>query len=502
MGIVKFTFVKLIPKYFSFTFFIILFSLYGNCMVKQNKSIQNFSQKDLSPGKESLKYLNVSFSFNNNLFVTVKSFAATQHINSDQEFQNENIEFDKSKISPDKKLKERGKNSIFGIFLTDDEISSLKKSLKDYGNNHIPAKLRSVYNNVVEKSFEYPIILLFVFFVFFFIINILVVFIILNSTIRRKNYKERFEKIYSKMYEEVLLAYMFGSIDWDIVKLKLKRNNKKANRKLLISVLMNFKSNFKGELEHFIPEIYTKLGLQNDSLKLANSYYNHKKVRGIIELIHLYPEGAKDIVKTLINDPNDYVRAEAQTAYIRLHQDTPFNFFYNLERPFTRWTQLSAFNLIRLHQLPVPSFGQFLDFKHFNIKNFSLRMIIFFQQLESTPEVIKMVENEMEQTRFLAYRAINDLRLYDSHEMIKSKYEEETLKNKLEIIKAFKNIGIKEDFEFLEGIMKTETMSFKTEACRSMYYMSSESREKLMQLDKNLIPEIELLISHVTDPRN
>src|SRR5690606_37151635 len=145
--------------------------------------------------------------------------------------------------------------------------------------------------------------------------------------------------------------------------------------------------------EHFIPEIYTRLSLNNDSIKMANSYAIHKKVIGIIELIHLYREGAKDIVQRLINDPNDYVRAEAQTAYVRLNPETPFNFFYNLEKPFTRWTQLSVFNLIRIHSLPVASFGQFLNFKHINIRNFSLRMITFFQQLESAEEVIKMVDN-------------------------------------------------------------------------------------------------------------
>ncbi len=502
MGIVKFTFVKLIPKCFFFVCIAMLLSLSTNCVAMQKKSIQSFLQKNINQKAPSFKYQNFSNSLNNSLFIAAGSVIAVQQTNSEQEDKDKNREVDQSEIPLDKKVKENGKNSILGIFLKKDEISRLKNRLIEYGNNHLPVKLRLIYLSVVEKSFEYPVILLFVLLVLFFIINIAGVFVILNTTVKRKNYKGRFEKIYSKMYEEVLLAYMFGSIDWDSATVKLKRNNKKANRKILISVLMNFKSNFKGELEHFIPEIYTKLGLNNDSQKLANSYYNHKKVRGIIELIHLYPEGAKGIVEKLINDPNDYVRAEAQTAYIRLNPETPFNFFYNLEKPFTRWTQLSAFNLIRLHQLQVPSFGQFLNFNHYNIRNFSLRMITYYQQLETVSEVVKMVENEMEETRFLAYKAIDDLRLYDSNELLKSKYEKETLKNKVEIIKALKNIGTTGDFDFLEEIMKTGTMSLKTEACRSMYYMGSESREKLMQLDNNEVPEIELLIAHITDPRN
>lgn len=500
MGILKFTFVKLMFKCFFVVCFILLFTISGFGTWGQNSNNQNFAHDN---------YIELtSLTLTNNFTKQNHSFLALNSLFQNQKNYNEEIAEDNSETINQNNHSLKGntgdepKKSILHLFLSDDEILKLRDRTTDFGINNVPAKLRSIYFAVVEKSFEYPIILVLIALVVFFIVNIFGLFIVLNNTIKRKNFKERFIKIYSKMYEEVLLAYMFGSIDWETAKFKLKKHNRKENRKILIDVLMNFNSNFKGELEHFIPEIYTRLSLNNDSIKMANSYAIHKKVIGIIELIHLYPEGAKDIVQRLINDPNDYVRAEAQTAYVRLNPETPFNFFYNLEKPFTRWTQLSVFNLIRIHSLPVPSFGQFLNFKHINIRNFSLRMITFFQQLESAEEVIKMVDNNYEQTRFLAYKAINDLRLYDSHDLIKNKYEKETPKNKVEIIRALMNIGINEDFDFLVEIMKTESMTLKTEACRAMYFMSSESKKKLLQMDKEIVPEIELLISHVTDPRN
>jgi hypothetical protein len=265
---------------------------------------------------------------------------------------------------------------------------------------------------------------------------------------------------------------------------------------------MNFKANFKGELEKFIPEIYVKLNLQNDSLKLARSRHSHKKVMGIMELTHLYPQGAKGMISTLINHSNDYVRTEAQIAYVTLNAENPFSFFEKLKQPFAKWAQLSVFYLIRLNQIPVPAFARFLSFKHYNIRNFSLKMITFFQQFEDVSEVIKMVDNEMEETRFLAYKAINDLRLYDSRELLKKKFEGETNRNKLEILKAFKNIGDTDDFAFLEEVMKTGSTSLKLEACRSVYYMGQESRDKISKHTKEEIPELELLLAHVKDPRN
>ncbi len=295
---------------------------------------------------------------------------------------------------------------------------------------------------------------------------------------------------------------MLGAIDWETANTRLKRKEKKENRKVLISILLNFKENFRGDVEKLVPEIFIKLGLQNDSLKSANSSKIFRKTQGIIELTHLYPAGAKPIIRNLINARNDYVRSEAHIAFIRLNPDEPFGFFDNLTKPFTRWTQISAFNLIRIYQLSLPSFAQYLDGRHINIRNFSLRMIVYFQQLENIPGIIRMVESEIELTRFLSYEAIKNLRIYEGRELIKQKYWIETAKNKLEIIKVFRNIGMEDDFDFLEEIIAGEPVALKTEACRSLYFMSQKGKEKLDEIKNNSVHEIEQLIAHVTDPRN
>jgi hypothetical protein len=393
-------------------------------------------------------------------------------------------------------------NFILRLFLNDDEISVLQRKLIGFGKDNIPQPFRGLYALTIEKSFEYPVVLFFLCLILIFILNIIGVFLLLNYTIKRKRRKERFLRIFGKMYEEVLIAYMFGSIDWPTTCVKLKRKKKRENRKVLISILLNFKENFRGDLEKLVPDIFIKLGLQNDSLQLANSSRIFRKTQGIIELTHLYPDGAKSIVSNLINAKNDYVRSEAQIAFIRLNPDEPFKFFENLIKPFTRWTQISAFNLIRIYQLPVPSFADHLNRRHVNIRNFSLRMIVYFQQLENIPGIIRMVESELEQTRYLSYVAINNLRIYEGKELIKSKYWNETGKNKLEIIKAFKNIGIDDDFDFLEKIILSEPVALKTEACRSLYFMNQNGKEKLDKMKNNSVQEIGQLIAHVTDPRN
>lgn len=409
---------------------------------------------------------------------------------------------DEKKHSQQEKMSGSGGNSILKLFFKEEKIEQMRSDLIKYGNDHLPLNIRSTYHALVEISFEHSLVFIFTGLILFFVINLLFVYLFLNFTIQRKNQKSKFERVFSKLYEEVLLSYLFHQITWETALVKLKGKDRKNNRKVLITILLNFKMNFKGETEQFVQDIYLRLNLQQDSLKLANSLNSFKKVQGLMELTHLYPEGARDLVQKLINDHSNVVRAEAQTAFIRLNQETPFDFFHSLQKPFSKWTQLSAFNLIRLHQLPVPSFAQFLEFKNSFIQEFSLKMITYFQQLENVPGILRMLDNKKDSTRFLAYKAINDLRLYDSRELMKKKYSGETERNRLEIIKAFRNIGNADDFHFLFEVIKQDTISIKTEACRSMYYMSAESRDELLKNGERLDPKIELLVAHVTDYRN
>jgi hypothetical protein len=411
----------------------------------------------------------------------------------------ENNELLKKKTYPGSLL--NGKKLIH-IFLNEAKTEKLKNELIVYGENHVPQNFRNFYLTIIDLSFQYPVIFIFVIFILFFIINIISVILILNYTIRKKNYKARYAEIYERMYEEVLLSYIFGEIEWEKVIERLQKLNKRQNRKILTSVLLNFHENLKGEVEKYIPEIFYNLGLYKDSLKRANALNSFKKAQGIKELTYLYPQGAKEIVEKYVNYSDDMVRAEAQMAYIRLNQNNPFEFLGNLTKPLTRWTQLSAFYMIRLYQLPVPSFSTYLYSNHPTIQNFSLQMITYFQQLENIPEILDMMNSKVERTRYLSYKAVNDLRLYEGRVPIKKKYRKETYYNKLEIIKALKNIGTEEDFQFIEIIIKSESVSLKLEACRSMYFMSQEGREKLVKMSEEPNSDIEQFIAHITDYRN
>jgi hypothetical protein len=393
-------------------------------------------------------------------------------------------------------------NQLILRIIGDKNVNQTKKELIEYGKNHFPPAIRKIYNSFIERTYTYPIVLIFIILIFIFILNLSLILLVIYNTNKFKNKKERYRIFYKNYYEEVLSLYLFDINDWNTTVTKLKRLKKPENRRILTEVLLVFKENLRGEMDAKITEIFVRLELNKDSHKLTKSPFYYKKAQGIRELTNLDPKSATDLVNNFINDKHYQIRTEAQVSYVRLHPENPFDFLKNLSSPYSPWTQLTAFHIFRLHQIPVPAFINYIHSPLTNVRNFCLRMIIFFQQFEDATEIFNMLESKLDTSRFLAIRAINDLRLYDGKPLLLKIYESEPVINQVEIIKALRNIGDDEDFDFLESIILSGSVTMKVEACRSLCYMSRKGEEKLAQISQKHDINLDLYLAHIKDPRN
>lgn len=366
----------------------------------------------------------------------------------------------------------------------------------------LPRSAAPYYIRMVDSVIRYPIILFFLMVILFFILNaiLLMVFLELSNTL--KNRMERFDELYGTMYERALTGYIFQEYDLEEAVPRIKNIHRARNRKIFVSVLFNFQKNLSGELDQKILDIFSRLGLQADAIKKTQSKSYYNQIVGLSELTNLSPVGAFSIVKEHINDKNNELRAEAQTSYVRLNHSEPFSFLRDLTNPFTQWTQLTSFYIFKLHKLPAPSFVEYLQSDLYNVQNFSLKMIVYFQQKENAPAIIKLLNAPRERTRLLAIRAIQELGIQEAKPLLKEAYRTETYKNRREIIKALLQIGNVEDFIFLENIIRQNDVTLKIEACRSMYFMNSVGMENLLRLGLEKELDIASYVAHIHDPRN
>lgn len=393
-------------------------------------------------------------------------------------------------------------NDLILKIVGDKNVNQTKRELIEYGKEHFPVPIRKIYNRFIEKTYTYPIVLIFVLLIFVFVVNVSIVLFVIYESNKYQNKKERYRMFYKNYYEEVLSLYLFDINDWETTLSKLKRLGKPENRRILTSVLLVFKENLRGEMDAKITEIFIRLDLNKDAIRLTRSFFYYKKVQGIRELTNLDPEKAKAIIEKFLNHKHHKIRTEAQVSYVRLHPESPFAFLKDIKSPFSPWTQLSSFYTLRLHQIPVPNFAEYIDSGQSTIRNFCLRMIIFFQQFEAADKIFNLIENKLESTRNLSIRAANDLRLYDGKRLLLGNYEKESDNNKLEIIKALKNVGDETDFPFLENIILNGTASQRIEACRSLYQMSRLGQQCLEEIGEQHNINLDLYLAHIKDPRN
>lgn len=367
---------------------------------------------------------------------------------------------------------------------------------------YLPRSIIPLYIRMIDRAIRFPVILFFMVIIFLFILNAILIMVILEVSNTLKNQIEHYNELYQQMYERALTGFLFQEYDIETAVSRVKKIHLRRNRKIFVSVLFNFQKNLSGDSDQKILEIFFRLRLNEDAIEKTKSHSFYRQIVGLRELTNLYPSGALPIVETHINDDNDELRAEAQTSYVTLDYEEPFSFMRNLRKPYTRWTQLTAFYIFKLHKLPAPSFSEYLQSDLYNIQNFSLRMITHFQQKENAGEIIKLLYAERVQTRFLAIKAINELGIQEAKPLLKERFEKETYLNQIEIVKALLNFGDIDDFEFLEKIIRGNDVTLKIEACRSMYFMNTSGMENLLRLNEEKELALEPYIAHIYDPRN
>lgn len=383
-----------------------------------------------------------------------------------------------------------------------EKMENIESYLKSLAKSFPPRSFVPFYVRIIDKAIRFPVILFFLMLIVLFVLNALLIMIFLELSNTSKNKTERFIDLYQAYYERILTGYLFQEFDIETAISRMKKIKDHRNRKIFVSVLFNFQKNLSGDSDQKILEIFYRLALHEDALKKIKSSSLYYQIIGLRELTNLYPLGALSIVESHINVKKDELRAEAQTSYVRLNHEEPFGFVKKLRKPFTRWTQLTSFYIFKLHKLPAPSFAEFLQSDMYNVQNFSLRMITYFQQQENAEGIIKLVSTVRNQTRYLAIKAISDLGIREAKPLLKERFETEIDRNKLEIVKALQHIGDHDDFDFLEKIIMGDDVSLKIEACRSMYFMDSAGAENLIRLKKEKELFLGPYYAHINDPRN
>lgn len=326
---------------------------------------------------------------------------------------------------------------------------------------------------------------------------ILLMVILLNRT--RMEKIEDLKQYLAETYQGMIIDYLFTGASPDRFRTIASDN---FRRQALIDQMIDVSVNLKGDAEEKLGGLYLYLGLDRDSVRRANNYRWHKKIKGFRELAFMNIKDANHAIYRALNSRNEILRMEAQIALVRLSDEDPFGFLFQLTRPFSLWEQITLHELIIQHDIPVPEFKRYLKASNPTVVMFALRMIREFKQKDAEDEVREILEHSSPDVRRLAVQVAGDLDMRSTLDVMKRMYKNQDYNTCLEIIKAMAKMPDASLLGFLRLVLdKEDDVQLQIEATKAIENQGEEGVRTLVKLMKSEYKNYNIIVRHVLDRR-
>jgi len=351
--------------------------------------------------------------------------------------------------------------------------------------------------NYFGKSFALVNALIITIFISIMMMIVLLMVILLNRT--RMEKEEDLKQYLAETYQGMIIDYLFTGSSGDKFR---SIASDTYRRQALIDQMIDVSVNLKGDAEEKLCSLYLYLGLDRDSIKRAKDYRWHKKIKGFRELAFMNIKDANAAIYKALNSKNEILRMEAQIALVRLTDEDPFSFLFQLERPFSLWEQITLHELIIQHDLPVPEFSKFLKSSNPTVVMFALRMIREFRQKDAENDVRETLDHSSPEVRKLAVEVAGDLEMRSTLEVMKRMYKSQNYNTCLEIIKAMAKMPDPSLMGFLKLVLdKEDDVQLQIEATKAIENNGEEGVKTLVKLMKSEYKNYNIIVRHVLDRR-
>ncbi|MDR1153295.1 MAG: HEAT repeat domain-containing protein [Bacteroidales bacterium] len=267
-----------------------------------------------------------------------------------------------------------------------------------------------------------------------------------------------------------------------------------------MSMTMSIGANEEARVQ--LRELYNHMQLDQDSIRKIYSPKWHIQVKGFRELAFMDVTEANDKIRQALKSKNNILRMEAQLALVRLNENDPFGFLDHLTFPFTLWEQLNVYELIAIHDLPVPHFSRWTTSPNKTVVIFALRMIQVFKQQQAAPQIIECLAHPDKDVRHMAIVVCGEIQLRETLPHLKHMYKNEEYANCLAIVHAMAKMPDEMMLGFLKLVLdKEDNVQLQIESAKAISKMGEEGIAALVKLMKSEYKNYQIIIRHVLDKR-
>jgi hypothetical protein len=243
---------------------------------------------------------------------------------------------------------------------------------------------------------------------------------------------------------------------------------------VVIDQIIYYHRNFTDSTERILKRLFSNLQLSERVILKLKSGSWALQAKGLREMREMKPDYPVDeYIDPILNDKNDDLRIEAQSTYLKLHKNNPFGFLTTATEELLPWHQILLYDIIiNTPDLAVPDLSEFLKSKNTSVISFAIKLAAYYQQLESIPVLMTLLDHPDQQIRIDSIDVLGKLNAEEAEPPMLKKYPAEELHVQLQILQTIGEIRSGLSLEFLidQFVNATEFSIVKTAGCALVFY--------------------------------
>lgn len=245
---------------------------------------------------------------------------------------------------------------------------------------------------------------------------------------------------------------------------------KKLPRAVLRAEILQVQKNISGASRDNIQKLYEQLGLKQDALKKLNRFRKwYIKAEGIQELSIMNQRDCLRSIYRYVNDKNEYIRMEAQSAAINFLGFHGLRFLNIISYPLSEWQQLKL-----LEQLSHKSVGElkgiatWLRSPNDSVILFALKLIRVYRCFELHDTAAGCMKHPNVEVKKSCITTLTDIYTEDTAPLLIQHYATEDKDCRLATLNALGQIRDRETIPFLTEQLQDVNNDLKLAAAKAI----------------------------------
>lgn len=228
-------------------------------------------------------------------------------------------------------------------------------------------------------------------------------------------------------------------------------------RAILVKELLSAKKNISGTSATNLENLYNQLNLDKYASKKLKDRRWHIKAKAIQELGIMGQKKYLNTIYRATNSKNELVRMEAQITVVKMFGFEGLRFLDVVSYQITEWQQIQLMQeLSRVSTDNFSGIEKWLDSDNQSVVVFALKLVRNYHRFELYKQVIDLLYHKSDLVRFEAIYTLGKIYTVDTSKILIDSYAQETLNNRIAIVKTLQLIGFDDDIPKLISFLEHE----------------------------------------------